>query len=159
MKPENYQRYLTEVTDRIAKAETHAKSLEHARNTSEGKMQSRYDTQKEIFAMELSIQQGVLDNLNNFRGFLENLQAEGLLPRNRIEYGAEFSVDLWDAQESISNALFAPVSVNLEEVQVITRKSPIGKAIEGMVKGNTFVYKLSDKPGAKWLAGIINRID
>lgn len=163
MRLDNLNRYSSEIARKIQEAQDRAASLEHARNTSEGKMQSRYDTQKEIFAAELSIQQGVIDQLLGFRAFLQRIGL-GDPRRDRIVPGAEFDLELWDAGEKIENGLYAPVNINLRGVQIITPNSLVGQAIEGMRAGNTFVYTQSMKPlaqrrGRDYMAGVIKRVE
>ena len=56
MGPESKSKYTKLVEEKIASGEIHLKNLEEARNTSESKMTSRYDTQREGFAMEANLQ-------------------------------------------------------------------------------------------------------
>lgn len=165
MLQDSYDEFLAAITRKIAAEEEEARSLEHARNTSEGKMQSRYDTQKEIFAQEHSIKLSVLEQSIAFRSFLEGVRSAGPLERTRVELGAEMDIQLLDARDRLPRALFAPVTINLgiPGLQILTPQTPIGKVISGHEAGNTFVYTMSRKPleqltGKDYLAGIIHSI-
>lgn len=140
MGPESKSRYTQLVEEKIASGEIYLKNLEEARNTSESKMTSRYDTQREGFAMEANLQRTILENLREFRGLL------GLWgPCTKITEGAEFTAELWDVGDVLEGAIYSPIRANLPDVQIVTPQSPVGVAIKGMTAGNTFVYKVNGK--------------
>ena len=149
MGPESKSKYTKLVEEKIASGEIHLKNLEEARNTSESKMTSRYDTQREGFAMEANLQRTILENLREFRSLLSQWG-----PCTKITEGAEFTVELWDAEDVFEGAIYSPIRANLPDVQIVTPQSPVGTAIKGMVAGNTFVYKIN----GKLMAGIIKEI-
>lgn len=149
MSPESLIRYKQMVAEKIRYSEEMLASLEEARNTADSRKTSRYDTQREIFAGDANVQRVFLHRLREFDIMLGRAG-----PKTRIEFGAEFTMELWDQGEEVKDAIYAPVSIDLPDTTIITPSSPVGTAIEGMVAGNTFVYKIKDQ----LMAGVIKEI-
>lgn len=149
MGPESKEKHTKFIEERLIAAEAHLKSLEEARNSSESRKTSRYDTQREIFANDVSVQEGIIARIKEFHTFLQNSA-----PCSQIQEGAEFTAELWDEGDMLVDVIYSPIVVNLPNTPIITPQSPIGRAISGMVTGNTFVYQLN----GKLMAGIIKEI-
>ncbi len=149
MGPDSREKYLELVGRRIQLGQENLASLEQARNSSDSRATSRYDTQREIFNGDANVQRVLLEKLKQFQAVVEQA-----LPTNRIEPGAEFSIELWDEDDEINGVIYSPVSVAISGITIITPESPIGAAIEGMIAGNTFVYSINNR----LMAGIIKDI-
>ncbi|EKD90689.1 MAG: hypothetical protein ACD_30C00109G0001 [uncultured bacterium] len=149
MSPESKEKYLKELDLEIIRSEESLASSEEARNRSDSPMTSRYDTMREIYAQESNVKRDLLDAAKAFKIFIKDTT-----PNSEISEGAEFDAELWDADEKIKGAIFAPFSIKLPGVQVITSKSPLGEAVKGLSAGRVFTYRV----GEKTMAGIINDV-
>lgn len=150
MSPEQKARYL-EITDtQITRVEEARKTAEYARNTSDSRMQSRYDTQRENFNVEVNLHKDSLTNLRRFRGVIEGARASLW-----IEPGAVFSVHFFDTKEEMVDLIYSPVSVKIPDVNIVTPDSPIGKAIEK----KSLMQEFSYRAGPKTVEGIIIKIE
>lgn len=147
MSPEGKDKYSVIIEEKIRAGKARLRDLEHARNTSESAMTSRYDTQRESFAREANVQQELIDKMFSFQ---DHLNKWG--PNHIITEGAEFVVEFMD--DSIDKALFCPIMVGLDDVQIITPSSPIGKVIQGLKDGDNFNYKA----GNETITGIVKNI-
>lgn len=139
MRPENKAKYTTNIEDKLKSAQERLKQLEHARNTSESAMTSRYDTQRESFAQDADLQRSIIERMSAFKTFLEECD-----PCSSVTEGAEFTIEFLDGEEKIESALYCPIMVGLEGVQIITPNSPIGKSLRGLKDGDSFSYKVRD---------------
>lgn len=137
MSPEQKQRYLASIGEQIAAKEISIADLEIARNKADGKMQSRYDTQKEELNTQVNISRDVLDRTKRF---CEELEAAEF--RYSVESGA--FLDLLINGEP-KQFVFMNTSGTLPDIGVITPESPIGKAIVGKIPGETGQYLIGSK--------------
>ncbi len=150
MHPENKPKYLSSLSEKLYAAKKRLSALEHARNTSESAMTSRYDTQRETFAQEVSVQQEFVDKIYLLNDFIENST-----PHSLVEEGAELSLEFLDGGDPIEKAFYCPIMLTLGDIQIITPKSPIGAAIKGLKSGDKFSYKV----GRELIKGIIKTVE
>ncbi len=148
MSPESLKKYLPIIEEKITRGEVMHASLIEARNKADSRATSRYDTQREIFAGDANVQEALLHRVATFR--------EALLagPQTTIVPGAEFDADLWDAEEELRGAIYAPVAIDLNGTPIVVADSPLGIGIAGKKAGEPFVYEIS----GKLLAGYIIRV-
>lgn len=137
MSPEQKERYLAAIREQIAAKEVSIADLEIARNRADGKMQSRYDTQKEELNTQVNISRDVLDRANRFR---EEIEAAEF--RYSVESGA--FLDLLINGEP-KQFVFMNTSGTLPDISVVTPDSPIGQAIVGKIPGDTAQYSVGVK--------------
>lgn len=150
MSPEQKARYLEIADTQIERTEEARKIAEHARNTSDSKMQSRYDTQRENFNVEVNLHTVNLIRLRQFRDVVENARQSWW-----IESGAVFSVHFFDTKEELTELLYSPVSVKLPGVNIVTPESPLGKAVDN----KPLMHEFSYRTGPKTVEGIIIKIE
>ena len=114
--------------DRLAKAEkTH--------NEMEGKMQSRYDTQKEEWAFQCSLYQQQIDTVNSL---INQYQSLGTVPDDIITIGSIFTIRFNDDGEPQSFILLErDGGFDLGGVKTISLQSPVGKAVNNARVGDT----------------------
>lgn len=149
MSPESKQRHLEQLDRDIRLKQERLASIEHARNTADSPMTSRYDTQREIFAQDANVARELLERTSKFRDFVS-----GTGPMSRIDLGAEFTVELLDADETIERAIYAPFSVKLVNTMVIIPSSPLGSSLKGLTSGDAFTYNM----GRNIFAGIVKAV-
>lgn len=137
MGPENKSKYLGLIDKEVDNAHATIARLEKDRNNADGKMQSRYDTQKEDLARDIDVREALLAQTRAFRGVVESAE-----PTDQVVPGAEMVLTFTNSPAPM-NALFSPVTSSLLPVQVITPKSPIGAAIQGLKAGTDFSYQVN----------------
>ncbi len=150
MGPESKAKYLSILDQEITAGDKSLGSIEHARNTADSPMTSRYDTMREIYAQEANVKREQLGRVRGFRDFVATAQ-----PQQRIVEGAEFTLELWDEGDRLENVIFSPDSVKVPGIQVITPQSPIGQAIAGLTTGDTFTYQVH----TELMAGIVKKVE
>lgn len=136
MKIESKEKYLKVVESKLADARERLAALELDRSPSG--TESQHDAIRENVEREMTAQEGVIRGLEQFKEFLVSSGE-----KSSIEEGAEFSV-LLDNNERIKNALYAPISVSLEGVTIITPKSPFGAALLDKKIGESFSYRVGE---------------
>ena len=105
----------------------------------DGKMQSRYDTQKEEYAAEAAMIQSQIDRVDRLIDRFENLQR----PENvdQIQIGHVVRIRIED-DEPMNILLLEDLGGSvLSGMQLISTQSPLGKAILGRRAGETVVYQ------------------
>lgn len=121
------------------------KALERARKArdeADGRMQSRYDTQKEDYALEAALIQEQIQRLEKEIEHLKSLRK--LKSSEFITIGHTVNLQIGDDEpfEVLLVEDFGGRSINGK--LTISRKSPIGSAILGRKAGDTVVIKLPD---------------
>lgn len=137
MRPERIEYYSNILSAQIQKTRDRIARDEHARNEAEGKMQSRYDTQKENFNMDVNMGYSILASQE---ALLAEIQAAE--PQTTVHPGAECVIEIEGEEERI---LFMRNSGKLDDLFVITPDSPIGQAIMGSVPGEEVTYSLGNR--------------
>lgn len=132
MHPEQKQAWLSHIAGQIDRQRQHIAQLEEARNTAEGKMQSRYDTQKETLNTQVNIGQDILERLETARQEI----AAGVI-NAKVEPGACVNALIDDEPEQL---LCLRTRVDLPDVTVVSPQSPIGQAIMGKLPGDKTAY-------------------
>lgn len=133
-------RYMNLTDAREADVKRQLRAAEHARNTADSKMTSRYDTQRENYAVEVNLHMDSMEKLASFREFLS-----GCGESYMIEEGAVCSIHYLDTKEDEIGLLVSPVSVIVPEVRIITLKSPLGAALRGKMLASEFSYQIGDQ--------------
>jgi transcription elongation factor GreA len=118
------------------------KRAEKARDEADSRMQSRYDTQKEDYALEADLIREQIQRLEKEIKQLKSL----VKPKNSefITIGHTVRLQIGDDEpcEVVLVENFGGGSIG--EKSTISRKSPIGNAILGRKAGDTVVMKLPD---------------
>ncbi|MDO8638574.1 MAG: hypothetical protein Q7R43_03285, partial [Candidatus Daviesbacteria bacterium] len=123
---------------KITEANQRLERLEFARNNSESAMTSQHDTQRETIEKDVDIQKISIKNLETFKLFLQGAQE-----KSKIEEEVLFDVE-FENGEVMKDAIFAPLNVGLEKVEIVTAKSPLGEAILGKKVGGKFSYQIGE---------------
>lgn len=147
MHPEDKAPFLSYLDTQIVGVSQRVKDSEHARNISDSKMQSRYDTQKENHALDVSIGQGILDNLQKARSEIEEAPL-----RFRVEPGADVDVILNGESKRL---LVLRTRVDIPGITVISPESPIGKAISEKITGDKATYTVGSQRFSVEIKGIL----
>lgn len=137
MHPEDKQPFLGYLDKKIIEVDGRVKESEHARNTADGKMKSRYDTQQESYALEASIGLGILETLQS--AYTE-IQKAPL--RFKVELGADVDVILNGQPQRL---LVLKTHIELPGVTVVSLGSPIGKSISGKIAGDHASYTMGSQ--------------
>lgn len=134
MHPEDKKPFLDYLDEKIGIQANWVNISEAARNAADGKMQSRYDTQREDYARQASIGRDTLEVLEGARKEI----AEAPL-RFRVEPGADVDT-LLDGREQ--RILVLNTRIELPGVTVISPRSPIGQAMDGKIAGDDASYSI-----------------
>ncbi|MDD2822664.1 MAG: GreA/GreB family elongation factor [Candidatus Daviesbacteria bacterium] len=137
MKVINKEKYLNNVEEKLVEAGKRLDALRHDRSPNSS--ESGHEAIRENVEREIIIQENVVKGLEQFKEFLK-LSTE----KTRVEEGAQFTVK-FDSGEVIDDAIFAPLTVALEKVQIITRKSPLGEAVYGKKEEDVFSYQVGEQ--------------
>ena len=148
MTSESKIKYCKAIEEKLVVARKRLADLRH--DTSHSISESQHDLIKSAVERDIMTQEEVIKGLEEFKEFLGKVEE-----KSQIEEGAEFSVEFTDSEDKIENAIFAPLSVSLDGVQIITQKSPLGAALQGKKVGESFTYKIVDKD----ISGIIRRVE
>lgn len=132
MKVANKEKYLKYMEEKLFEARKRLDALRSDRSPNAS--ESGHEAIRENVEREIIIQENVIKGLEEFKEFLNKSTEKSL-----IEEGAQFTVE-FDSGEKIEDAIFAPLTVSLEEVQIITKKSPLGEAILDKKEGDNFSY-------------------
>ena len=132
MHPEQQAKWLIYLDEQITIQEGRIRESEHARNTADSRMQSRYDTQRENYALEVSIGRDILEALQKAHAEIEESPL-----RYRVESGAFIDATV-DGEPT--QFLYLDRRIELPDVMVITPQSPIGQAIKDKIAGDKANY-------------------
>lgn len=150
MKKESRERYLNLTKEKLTEAKNRLDVLNQDRNSSPHSAESQHDLIKADIERKIMAQEVVARGLEEFKEFLENTGE-----KTQIEEGAEFTVEFTSTGDRIENAIFAPLAVALEDVMIITPKSPLGGAVQGKKTGEDFVYEIEGRK----TSGIVQRVE
>lgn len=137
MHPEQKQTWLSHIDEQVERQRQHIKQLEEARNTAEGKMQSRYDTQKETLNTQVNIGLDILGRLEAAKQEI----AAGVMC-DKVEPGAYVDALIDGEPEQL---LCLRNRVDLSDVMVVSPQSPIGHALMGKIPGDKAVYSVGQR--------------
>lgn len=138
MNPEQKAKWLKNLINSIEDDKKKAAELEKNRNDSDSRMQSRYDTQKENFALELDI---VLDLLARKGELKKEIESAGSC--DTAVPGASMVVSINNEEDE--NFLFMNTPGTFSDIQVITPVSPLGENLVGKKAGETVVYSVKSR--------------
>lgn len=137
MHPEDKKVWLNHLDQKIEQQKKRVQESEHARNSADGKMQSRYDTQKENYALEVSIGLSTLETLQKACTEIDESPL-----RFKAEPGADIGAVLNGEPQRF---LVLKTRVELPGITVISPDSPIGKAISDKIAGDRVAYEIGSK--------------
>lgn len=146
----NKTKYLRLIDNKIINEEVRLKGFEEAHNSAESAMTSRFDTQREDLEREMGAQKEILKNLKMFKLFIRVCGEKSV-----VANGAELSMEFVDSGKLLENVLFAPFSVGLSSLQIVTQKSPLGAAIWGKKANEQFSYQVSNNK----VNGVIRKVE
>ena len=107
----------------------------------DGKMQSRYDTQKEDAAQEVAIYEGLTANIDNVIARLKTANTEQV-SIDVVEISRLITVEFDDGEQDKFLLLDTRGGVNIGDYQTLSPQSPVGSAILGKRVGETVSVKL-----------------
>ena len=111
----------------------------------DGKMQSRYDTQKEETAAQANLVGELIKRMDRQIAQVSELES-GNVANGRVSIGSKIMVSI-DDEEPFEAVLIADTGGSkVSGVRLISANSPMGKAIEGKKIGETV---LVEAPGGK----------
>ena len=111
-----------------------------ARDEADGKMQSRYDTQKEDAAQEVAMYEAMIADIEKLMQQLQVLDDE---PKDDVvAVGRRVEIEFDDGDHSEFLLLDDQGGVDLGDIQTISTKSPVGSAIVGAKPGETMTVRL-----------------
>jgi transcription elongation GreA/GreB family factor len=113
-----------------------------ARNEADGKMQSRYDTQKEEWALQCEILESQIHDIDKLIKQLKSMEA----PRfpGTISVGHYVDIEFEDGECETFLLTDGQGGVDLGEVQTLSTDSPIGKSILGTQQGQEITVDLGE---------------
>ena len=112
-----------------------------ARDEADGKMQSRYDTQKEDAAQDMAMYEGLIANIDKLIIKLSSLQGQRK-NSDTVEIGNHVVIEFSDGYQEEFLLLDSLGGVDLGEYQTLSTESPVGNAILGARVGETIEVKL-----------------
>jgi transcription elongation factor GreA len=115
----------------------------------DGKMQSRYDTQKEEYAAQAELMGDSIRRID--RRIAQILEMEEGGEAVVAEVGTHLTLEI-DGDEAIEAVLIADTGGAAGGLQLISLNSPIGKAIRGRHVGETAIV---DAPGGQFSVKIV----
>jgi transcription elongation factor GreA len=107
----------------------------------DGKMQSRYDTQKEDAAQEVAIYEGLIADIDNVIKRLTIVEA-GQESVDTVEIGRLVTIEFDDGDEDTLLILDTRGGVSVGDFQTLSPQSPVGCAILGKRVGETISVEL-----------------
>jgi len=143
------EKYIKIIEEKIKDSKKRLERLSEDHNNSENAMTSRYDTSREEIEMAMDVQEKVIKELEIFLKFIKESK-----DCKKVEEGAIFSLT-FDDNEEMSEVLYAPTTIALEKIQIITSKSPLGKVVFGKKRGDKFDFIV----GEKQTFGIITSVE
>lgn len=121
--------------------ETSLAIAKKARDEADGRMQSRYDTQKEDAAQEVAMYEALLDNVNKLMTELSEL--ENSPATNTVTVGRHVVIEFEEGNREEFLLLDSQGGVNLGEYQTMSTDSPVGGAILDAHVGETVRVQLA----------------
>lgn len=107
----------------------------------DGKMQSRYDTQKEDAAQEVAIYEALIADIDNVITQLKSVESE----QQNIDIadiGRVVTIEFDDGEQDKFVLLDTKGGVSIGDYQTLSSQSPVGGAIFGKKVGETVSVKL-----------------
>jgi len=132
---------LDELKRRRGEIEASLRAAIETRNAMEGKMQSRYDTQREEWALECEILEAQLKSMDDL---IEKLSELGERNQGVISLGSFVTLSIDGDQPSPYIILADHGGKVVDGVSVLSTQSPIGKAIIGRREGEKIRAKVPD---------------
>lgn len=121
-----------------------------ARDEADGKMQSRYDTQKEDAAQDVAMYEALIADVDRLMARLRALDSKP--PGNVVEVGRRVTIEFDDGERQDFLLLDSQGGVDLGDFQTLSTNSPVGSAVLGAEKGETVSVKL---PGRDLVVRIV----
>jgi len=129
-----------ELLKRKEELEKALKAAQVTRDQMDGKMQSRYDTQKEEWALQCDIYESQIGQIDKLLAELQKLKEKPVVPtQETVVVGSQ--VELRVNSNELENYILLDESggYRLKGVATLSTKSPIGKAILGAKAGDTVI--------------------
>lgn len=123
------QSELTVLEERKQRLEASLAAAKKARDEADGKMQSRYDTQKEDAAQEVAMYEAMITDLKKL---MEQLRLLDMTPRkDTVELGSQVTIEFDDGEQQVFLLLDSHGGVDIGRYQTLSTASPVGKAVLG----------------------------
>jgi len=123
-----------------------------ARDEADGKMQSRYDTQKEDAAQDVAMYESMIVDLDKL---IERLRVLDTTPRkDTAEVGSQITIEFDDGEQQVFLLLDSQGGVDIGQYQTLSTMSPVGKAVLGARLGQTVQVRLSNREMTVRISGI-----
>jgi transcription elongation factor GreA len=111
-----------------------------ARDEADGKMQSRYDTQKEEWALQCDILESQIYEIDKLMERLKKLEKPPSAAV--VSVGHRVELEFEDGERAMFLLLDSQGGVDLDSVQTLSIDSPIGRAILGARPGDRVTAKM-----------------
>ena len=112
-----------------------------ARDEADGKMQSRYDTQKEEAALDVAMHEALLADVDRLIQTLQDVRPT--TPGSTVEVGRLVTIEFPDGEFGAYLFLDEQGGVDLGDVQTLSVASPVGKAVLGASAGEERTVRLA----------------
>lgn len=136
MRLEDKNQWLAYVNAQIVATELAVKAKRDASNAADGKMQSRYDTQKEDLARDAEIAEDVAERQKVFAA-----EIAGAPECDTVQSGAVVTLSI--DGDSAERMLFINSPGLLPDIQVVSMNAPLGTAIKGLKAGTSTEYTVN----------------
>lgn len=132
---------IKKLLERKADIEARLAEAIKTRNDMDGKMQSRYDTQKEEWAFQCDIYQHQLERIETL---INQLTSTNIVSHEKVHIGSTFSLKIGDDAPVTYMLLEEIGGYEVDGLQTISIKSPIGKALLGVKAGEKISIEVNN---------------
>ena len=146
------QSELAVLEERRQKLEASLAIAKKARNEADGKMQSRYDTQKEDAAQDVAMYEALIADLDRLIERLRLLNTTS--QKDTVEVGSQVTIEFEDGEQQVFLLLDSQGGVDIGQHQTLSTISPVGKAVLGARLGQTVQVRLSKREMPVKIGGI-----
>ena len=145
---------INELLERRKKLKASLIVAEETRNQMEGKMQSRYDTQKEEWALQCDIYENQIEQIDKLLAKLQKLKDTPTEPtQDTVILGSQVELRIDDDDPVTYILLDESGGYKLKGISTLSTKSPIGKAILGIKACLLYTSDAADERSSVDLGG------
>jgi len=146
------QSELAVLEERKQRLEVSLATAKKARDEADGKMQSRYDTQKEDAAQDVAMYEALIADLGKLIDRLRLLDTTS--QKDMVEVGSQVTIEFEDGEQQVFLLLDSQGGVDIGQYQTLSTMSPVGKAVLGARLGQTVQVRLSNREMPVKISGI-----
>jgi len=146
------QSELAVLEERKQRLEVSLATAKKARDEADGKMQSRYDTQKEDAAQDVAMYEALIADLGKLIDRLRLLDTTS--QKDMVEVGSQVTIEFEDGEQQVFLLFDSQGGVDIGQYQTLSTMSPVGKAVLGARLGQTVQVRLSNREMPVKISGI-----